>query len=116
MISKTPKPPYYAAIFSSQRFLDDQGYESMANKMFDLAEKQPGFLGVETVRSDGGFGITVSYWENLKIWTPGKRTLNTLRLKGLAKRNGTISTKLEFVRSSEITDLKRGYKRRKTST
>ncbi len=30
--------------------------------MIELAAEQPGFLGIETVRGEDGFGITVSYW------------------------------------------------------
>jgi len=39
--------------------------------MEELARQQPGFLGVESVRGDGGVGITVSYWaseEALRTW------------------------------------------------
>jgi heme-degrading monooxygenase HmoA len=64
-IAKTPKPPYYAVIFASQRTEGDQGYGKMAEKMVELASKQDGFLGVESAR-DGGLGITVSYWESLE--------------------------------------------------
>ena len=32
--------------------------------MVELAAGQPGFLGVESARGTGGFGITVSYWES----------------------------------------------------
>lgn len=60
----TPVPPYYAVIFSSQRTEGDEGYDDMADRMVELAAEQPGFLGVESVRSEGGFGITVSYWES----------------------------------------------------
>jgi heme-degrading monooxygenase HmoA len=58
-----PEPPYYAAIFTSRR--DDQqgdGYEQAAERMFELAQSQPGFLGFDTARSDG-LGITVCYWD-----------------------------------------------------
>lgn len=34
----------------------------MADRMVELAAKQPGFLGVESARGADGFGITVSYW------------------------------------------------------
>ena len=34
----------------------------MAERMFQLAAGQAGFLGFETVRGTDGFGITVSYW------------------------------------------------------
>jgi heme-degrading monooxygenase HmoA len=64
-IAKTPKPPYYAVIFASQRTDGDQGYGKMAEKMVELASKQDGFLGVESAR-DEGLGITVSYWESLE--------------------------------------------------
>jgi heme-degrading monooxygenase HmoA len=61
MIANTPAPPDYAVIFSSLRTEGDQGYGQAANRMLALAQKQPGFLGVESAREDG-LGITVSYW------------------------------------------------------
>jgi heme-degrading monooxygenase HmoA len=65
-ISKTPEPPYYAVIFTSQRTEGDNGYEQMGERMFELTSQQPGFLGAESVRDQDGFGITVSYWESLE--------------------------------------------------
>ena len=60
----TPQPPYYAAIFTSQRTAGDQGYGAMADRMLELAGQQPGYLGAESVRDAHGFGITVSYWSS----------------------------------------------------
>ena len=63
---------YYAAIFTSQRA--DTEYELYAHtseQMITLAQKQPGFLGVESVREEDGLGITVSYWTDrqaIKAW------------------------------------------------
>jgi heme-degrading monooxygenase HmoA len=34
----------------------------MAAEMDALAAEQPGYLGIESVRVEGGLGITVSYW------------------------------------------------------
>ncbi len=68
-IADTPTPPYYAVIFSSFRTGGDHGYAEMAQKMVELARRQPGFLGVESARED--MGITVSYWKDLdsiKAW------------------------------------------------
>ena len=60
-----PKPPYYAVIFSSLRNgQDDAGYGAMADRMVELAQQQPGFLGMESTRGAHGFGITVAYWES----------------------------------------------------
>ncbi|GGO80502.1 polysaccharide biosynthesis protein [Marinobacterium nitratireducens] len=68
-IAKTPKPPYYAVIFTSLRTEVDEGYAEMAERMEALASEQPGFLGVESARE--AVGITVSYWsdlESIKRW------------------------------------------------
>ncbi len=62
-IAKTPQPPNYAVIFSSVRTPVEAGYISMAEKMEELANQQPGFLGMESARN--AIGITVSYWESL---------------------------------------------------
>ena len=69
LIVDTPRPPYYAVIFTSIRTETDDGYGEMADKMFELASRQPGFLGVESAREE--VGITVSYWsslESIKKW------------------------------------------------
>jgi len=63
VIANTPKPPYFAVIFTSIRTEGDNGYGQTAHRMVELAEQQPGFLGVESARED--VGITVSYWEDL---------------------------------------------------
>lgn len=64
VFAPTPQPPYYAAIFTSQRTAGDQGYGAMADRMLELAGQQPGYLGAESVRDAHGFGITVSYWSS----------------------------------------------------
>ncbi|GGP26593.1 antibiotic biosynthesis monooxygenase family protein [Silvimonas amylolytica] len=61
----TPQPPYYAVMFTSQRNdQDPEGYAATADRMLELAQQQPGYLGVESVRDASGFGITISYWES----------------------------------------------------
>ena len=68
----TPKPPYYAVIFSSRRNgRGEAEYEAAAEHMFGLVQQQPGFLGVESTRDEHGFGITVAYFdseENIRLW------------------------------------------------
>ena len=54
---------YFAVIFTAQRSLSgDDIYDMTADRMILLAQRQPGFLGVESVLGDDGIGITVSYW------------------------------------------------------
>lgn len=63
MIANTPKPPYYAVIFSSINTENVEDYSEMAERMVELARKQKGFLGVESARNE--LGITISYWKDL---------------------------------------------------
>ncbi|MCH3883200.1 MULTISPECIES: antibiotic biosynthesis monooxygenase family protein [Tenacibaculum] len=64
MIANTPQAPYYAVIFTSLRTKGDNDYNLTAEQMEDLAEKQEGYLGIESARSE--VGITVSYWKSLE--------------------------------------------------
>jgi len=64
MIANTPKPPYYAVIFSSLKTENDDGYGEMSELLVELANQQKGFLGIEFARNE--LGITVSYWEDLE--------------------------------------------------
>ena len=63
-LARTPEPPYYAVIFTSNRTAVAEGYDDMSSKMLELAAEQPGYLGVESARGEDGLGITVSYWES----------------------------------------------------
>ena len=84
MIATTPKPPYYAVIFSTIRTVIDEGYEETAQRMEELAKQQEGYLGIESARNVTG--ITVSYWESLEAISKWKNNIeHTLaREKGRA--------------------------------
>lgn len=74
--ASTPKPPYYAVIFSAQHTPhnahgDDAVYNTAAARMGELVGRQPGFLGVEYSNEADGFEITVVYFdteENIRAW------------------------------------------------
>ena len=56
---------YYAVIFTTQRTDAEMAmYGLTSERMIELAQQQPGFLGLESVREDNGLGITVSYWRD----------------------------------------------------
>jgi len=73
MIAQTPKPPYYAVIFSSLRTNINQDYNKVSERMVCLAKNQEGFLGIESVRNK--LGITVSYWQDLETIKNWKNNL-----------------------------------------
>ncbi|MES2138129.1 MAG: antibiotic biosynthesis monooxygenase [Bacteroidota bacterium] len=82
LFAETPKPPYYAVIFTSERTEEMEGYSDTSERMINLAQQQEGFLGVESAREN--LGITVSYWrdlESIKKWK-----MNTEHL--IAQNNG----------------------------
>ena len=62
--AKTPKPPYYAVIFTTVKSDDQEGYAEMNARMFALAKEQQGYLGIESAK--GEIGISVTYWESLE--------------------------------------------------
>src|SRR5215831_14964767 len=81
--ASTPEPPYYAVIFTSQRTEGDDGYEAMAQAMYELAPKQPGCLGAESTRGEQGLGITVAYFideASIRAWQQNARHLVAQRL------------------------------------
>jgi heme-degrading monooxygenase HmoA len=84
MIASTPAPPYYAVIFTSIRTDVDEGYEEMAVKMVELAQQQPGYLGVESARNETG--ITVSYWKDLQSIRQWKHQTDHLLAQQLGRQ------------------------------
>lgn len=60
-----PEPPHYAVVSSSLRRGDDgMARAETAARMAELATRQSGRPGAESVRDAAGFGITVSCWRD----------------------------------------------------
>jgi heme-degrading monooxygenase HmoA len=61
-----------AVIFVAQRTnADAEGYAHAAAAMDALSTRQPGYIGMDSVRGGDGLGITVSYWASdahAKAW------------------------------------------------
>ena len=82
-ITSTPAPPYYAVIFTSQQTGNSEGYAQMAQRMVELAQQQPGFLGIESAKES--IGITVSYWKDLESIRQWKKNAEHLQAQSLGK-------------------------------
>lgn len=67
----TPPPvPYYAVIFISKKSESLDGYKEMDDRMMELAQEQPGYLGYSSVSGEEG-SIFISYWkdeESIQNW------------------------------------------------
>ncbi len=82
--ANTTKPPYYAVIFTSLRTAGDNGYQQMAERMAQLVQDQPGFLGMESAREE--LGITVSYWSSLEAIRKWKDNAEHQEARNLGRR------------------------------
>ncbi|WP_413289220.1 antibiotic biosynthesis monooxygenase family protein [Bdellovibrio sp. HCB337] len=79
--------PYYAVIFTSRKPSEADGYDEMAERMEKLSANQNGFLGIQSVRGDDGFGITVSYWKSLEDIKSWKQNLEHLEAQKSGKNS-----------------------------
>jgi uncharacterized protein len=70
-------PQTWTVSFANGRPTDGtgDGYAEKAQEMDDLAAQQPGFLGVDSVRSDSGSGITVSRWASIAAMVAWRRVV-----------------------------------------
>ncbi|NME69630.1 antibiotic biosynthesis monooxygenase family protein [Flammeovirga aprica] len=96
-IANTPKPPYYAVIFTSITAEALEGYAETADRMVELAQQQEGFLGFESARD--GIGITVSYWKDLESIKHWKNNLehSIARKKGNEQWYSAFKTRIALV-------------------
>lgn len=100
--ANTPAPPYYAVIFTSVRgAVDNEAYSDAADRMVYLAKMQPGFLGVDSVRSE--IGITISYWSDLESIAAWKQHTEHL----IAQKKGRSGWYAAF--SVRIARVERAY-------
>ena len=70
--ASTPQPPYFAAIFTSQRRdTSDDKYGATAEALVHRFHQLPGCLGVESAESPDGFAVTVAYFadeDSIRAW------------------------------------------------
>ena len=83
IIIDTPKPPYYAVIFTSKKINEDKGYNKMSDRIVKLVSQQDGFLGFESAREE--LGITVSYWKDEASIQNWKKNLKHQEAQKLGK-------------------------------
>ena len=61
---------HYAVIFTAEMAADVAGYAGTVERMNDLVQQQPGYMG-KYHRMEGNRELTISYWESLdavKAW------------------------------------------------
>jgi len=99
-ITKARRASYYAVIFTSIRNYVDEGYSETAACLMELAKKQKGFLGIESVRK-GNFGITGSYWDSLETIEKWRTHIEHLDAIKKGRESGINGAILEECMSNE---------------
>ena len=87
---------YYAVIFTSILSEDTDGYDEMAIRMEQLAAEQPGYLGMDSARSETG--ITISYWNDLEAIKMWKSNWDHLNAQKFGKEKWYRSYKVKICR------------------
>jgi len=103
LIANTPKPPYYAVIFSNLQSNDLEGYTETAARMVELAAQQTGFLGIESAREE--LGITVSYWTDLDSIRAWKREAEHLQAQKSGREKWYTAYKTRIARVERDYDM-----------
>ena len=66
-ISSTPKPPYYAVIFTSINApVDHTEHVEMYGRLVQHAKTFDCYLGIEGARNTDGTGVAAVYWKDLE--------------------------------------------------
>jgi heme-degrading monooxygenase HmoA len=98
-IAATPDPPYYMAVITVERGKSDDGYFEMAEAMHQLAQAQPGFLGMEWVHDAGErVGITSSYWTDADAIAAWKQQADHLVAQRLGQERWYHAYKVRVAR------------------
>ena len=89
MFAETPKPPYYAVIFTAVRTEDDTDYAETSALMRELAEQDEGYLGIESAGEKEE--ITVSYWKDMDSIKRWKNNTDHQIAKARGKKDWYVS-------------------------
>ncbi len=82
----TPPPvPFYAVVFISQKSETLDGYLEMDDRMMELAQQQPGYLGYSSVSKPDG-GIFISYWKDEESIANWRKNLEHQQARSGAKK------------------------------
>jgi len=61
-MTKAPKPPYYAVIFTSQRSSKDLAYDEMDRQTFIEVNKIKGYIGAQSYTDGNDRHVTIAYF------------------------------------------------------
>ena len=78
----------YVVIFHNKLKDHSEKYLKLASEMQSLAEKQNGYIGIQSVRDEDGIGITVSYWDSMESIQNWKANTDHLAAQAYGIKDG----------------------------
>lgn len=97
IIAQTSEPPYYAVSLISKLSDNDlSDYEQTMEKIFELAIKVPGYLGIESVRNNEGNGITIAYYKDLESIDTWRKNIDHKKAKKRGRESWYSTYKLRI--------------------
>ncbi|WP_027341573.1 antibiotic biosynthesis monooxygenase family protein [Hamadaea tsunoensis] len=101
-----PEPPYHVAIFTiTPSGIDPDGYAAMNQRMVELAEAQPGYLGRESAVLPDGSDLVVIYYaddEAIRAW---KQHPEHLEAQELGRHRWLARYRVEIARVERAYDF-----------
>ncbi|MYW47879.1 antibiotic biosynthesis monooxygenase [Streptomyces sp. SID161] len=93
-----PEPPYYAVIITTRPTADLEGYAEMSERMAELGQAQPGYLGRESLTDEDGRDLTVIYYADEAAIVAWKAHPEHLRAQHLGRERWYASYSVEVAR------------------
>jgi heme-degrading monooxygenase HmoA len=101
-VKPLPENGFYAVIFSNTKSANLEGYAEMDEITMDLAVRQPGYLGYESITNENRT-IFISYWETKEAIDGWRRNSTHQMAKAQAvKWYERYLTQICFVESSRL--------------
>ena len=97
---------YYAVIFTAEMAADVTGYAETAQRMNELVQAQPGYIG-KYHSMEGNRELTISYWENLESVKAWKSHPEHQAAQELGRSKWYTSYRVELARIDKF--YKSGY-------
>ena len=85
-VANTPKPPYYAVVFTSVNTpdIDHSEHVATSDRLVEIAQSYDGYLGIEPARNGDGSGVSAIYFRDIEAITAWARDPTHV----VAKRKG----------------------------
>lgn len=95
----------HVVIFYSQRRQASDEYDEWAQAMESKVEAQPGFQTAHSFRNNDGFGVTLSYWDDLQAVRAWGQEPEHRKAQRFGRDAGYLSYRIEYAEVLEAREF-----------